>query len=210
MKLKRKRTLKKNTELYNYYYKKTGFYSVLFNGFVRLVLAIAIVILTFILLSEFLIFDFKDIFINIVENVPHWMVYVLFFLSDSLLLSIVPPDLFILWADSFENNFLILFLLALVSYAAGITSYFFGRRIGAIPSVYRWLNRRFSKLTRSVNKWGGAFIMIAAILPIPWSPAMIVTGIMNYSLKMLLLVALTRFARFFLYGFFLFRMIDIF
>lgn len=210
MKLKKRRTLKKNTELYNYYYRKTGFYRVLLKGFTRLLIAIAIIILTFIMLSEFLIFDFKDVFVSVVESVPHWMVFVLFYLSDSVLLSIAPPDLFILWADSFENKFLVLFMLALLSYAAGITSYFIGKRIGSIPAVRRWINLRFSRLVKSVNKWGGGFIIVAAILPIPWSPALIVTGILNYSLKMLLIVALTRFARFFLYGYFLFRIFDIF
>lgn len=210
MKLKRKRTLRENTELYNYYYRKSGFYKVLVRSLIRLAIAVVIILVAIAFVNEFLIFDFKNLFLSLVESVPAWVVFVMFFISDSLLLSIVPPDLFIVWADSAEFEILFLIILGLISYAAGLFSYYIGKCISKMPKVNDWLNIRFSKLLKSVNKWGGAFIVIAALLPLPWSPALIVTGMMNYPLKKTALFALTRFFRFFMYGFFLFRIITVF
>jgi membrane protein YqaA with SNARE-associated domain len=207
---KKKRTLKKNTELYNYYYKKSGFYKTLLKSVLKLSITVVVVIALFIFVTNYLIDDLEGSFIALVESVPHWSVYVMFFFTDSILLSIVPPDLFILWADSFQLKFLVLFFLGAVSYGAGIFAYFIGTRIADIPVVNSWLNRKFNHLTRSVNKWGGAFIIVAAVLPIPWGPALIVSGMMKYSFRYLLLFSLARFARFFLYGLILFNVVDVF
>lgn len=210
MKEKRRRTFKKNTELYNYYYKKSGFYKTLLRSVLKLSLGVVLFIAAFVVITNFLIDDLEGTFIEIVESVPQWMVYVFFFLSDSVLLSIVPPDLFILWADSFENKFLVLFFLGLVSYGAGLFSYLIGTQIAAIRVVNNWLMKKMTHLVRSVNKWGGAFVIIAAVLPIPWSPALIVTGMMRYSFQSLMIVALARFFRFYIYGLILFNAIDVF
>lgn len=210
MKDRKKRTLKKNTELYNYYYKKSGFYKTLLKSVLKLSFGVVLFVAAFVLVTNFLIDDLEGTFISVVESVPFWMVYVMFFLSDSVLLSIVPPDLFILWADSFDHKFLILFFLGLVSYGAGLFSYFIGLKISNIPVVNKWLKNKFATLVKSVHKWGGAFVIVAAVLPVPWSPALIVTGMMRYSFVNLSLVALTRFIRFYIYGLILFNAIDIF
>ncbi len=209
MPTKKKRTIRKNSELYHYYYKRTGFYKTLFFSVLKLSAGIVFLIAAFVILSNYMI-DLETTFINVVETVPRWFVFVLFFASDSLLLSIVPPDLFILWADSFDHKFLILLTLGSISYAAGIFSYFLGKWIALIPTVHRWISKKLHKLMNSVNKWGGAFLIVAALLPIPWSPALIVTGMLNYKFKNMLLVTLARFVRFFIYGAVLFNVIDIF
>jgi hypothetical protein len=207
---KKRRSFKKNTELYHYYYKRTGFYRTLIMSVLKLSLTVVAIIAGFIIVSNYLLDDLEGTFVALVEAVPLWSVYVVFFLAESILLSLVPPDLFILWADSFEWKFLVLLFLGIVSYAAGVFSYFIGTKIASIPRVHKWLTKKFSGLIRSVNKWGGAFIIVAAILPIPWSPALIVTGMMGYSFKNMLLFSISRFARFFLYGAILFNVVDVF
>lgn len=209
-KVKRKRSFRQNTEIYNYYYKRTGFYKTLVKSVLKLAFGIVLFFAVFIILSEFIIDDLEGTFIRMTETVPQFLVYVMFFLSDSVFLSIVPPDLFILWADSFENGFLVLLLLGLISWGAGVFSYYLGNRIAQIPKVNNWLHKRFPGLIKSVSKWGGAFIIVAAILPIPWSPALIVTGMLEYPFVKMLYFSISRFARFIIYGLILFNVVDIF
>ncbi len=206
---RKKRTFFKSTELYHYYFKRSGFYRTLFFNVLRMSVGVVILIAAFILVTEYML-DFEEKFQRLVEVVPPWVVYAIFFLSDSVFLSIVPPDLFIIWAESFEYKFLALFYLGTVSWMAGVLSYFIGKWLANIPFISRWLHRRFSGLMKSVKKWGTAFIIIAALLPIPWSPALIVAGMMNYPLKRMLWVTLTRYIRIFLYGIVLYSAIDIF
>jgi len=210
VKLKKKRSLRQNTELYNYYYKKTGFYKTLILSVLKLTIGIALLIAALFVLSEFLFEDLENTFVMLSDKVPQIVVYLMFFLSDSVFLSLVPPDLFILWADSFDNGFMVLLLLGLISYCAGVFSYYLGSKIARFPKVNKWLHKRFPGLFRSVNKWGGAFIIIAAVLPIPWSPALIVTGMLGYPFVKMLYFAITRFARFVLYGLVLFNVVDVF
>jgi hypothetical protein len=209
MSQKKKRTFFKNTELYHYYYIKSGFYKALFFNVLKMSVGVAVVIVAFVLVTEYML-DFEERFQRLVEVVPPWVVYGVFFFSDSVLLSIVPPDLFIIWAESFEYKYLALLCLGTISWCAGIFSFFIGKRLRKMPFINRWLLKRFSGLIRSVNKWGTAFIIIAALLPIPWSPALIVAGLMNYPQKRMLLVTLTRYVRIFLYGIVLYNVIDIF
>jgi len=206
---KKKRNLLKNSELYHYYYKKTGFYKTITINVFKLSFFIVLTILALIILNNYLL-DMETIFLSVVEKTHAVFVFIFFFLSDSILLSLIPPDIFILWAESFENKFWVLFLLAITSYLAGIFAYYIGYKISNIKKVENWLNIRFNPIVKSVKKWGGAFIVIAAILPIPWSPALIVSGMLRYPFSIMLLFALFRFARFFIYGAVLFNFINIF
>jgi membrane protein YqaA with SNARE-associated domain len=206
---KKKRNLVKNSELYHYYYKKTGFYKTVTINVLKLSLIIVLIILALIILNHYLI-DIESTFISFVEKVHYIFVFILFFLSDSILLSLIPPDIFILWAESFENKFLILFFLGISSYLSGILSYYIGYKISNIKKVNNWLNIKYKPIVKSVKKWGGAFIAVAAIFPIPWSPALIITGMLKYPFTTMLLFALFRFARFFIYGAVLFNVVNIF
>lgn len=206
---KKKRSVLRNSELYHYYYVRTGFYKTLIKNVLKMSIGIVALIAAFVILSNYML-DLEETFVRVVDAVPVWTVYVLFFLSDSIFLSLIPPDLFLIWAGSFENQFLVLFFLGVVSYGAGLFSYYIGKSLRRIPRVDRWLRRKFAGLLKSVRKWGGAFIVIAAILPIPWSPALIVAGMMDYPRKLMFLFTLTRFGRIFLYGAILFNVVDIF
>jgi membrane protein YqaA with SNARE-associated domain len=59
-----------------------------------------------------------------------------------------------------------------------------------------------------MKKWGGVFIVISALLPFPYAIVCTVCGMTNYSRKRLLLLGLTRIARFLIYAVFLYRMFN--
>jgi membrane protein YqaA with SNARE-associated domain len=127
------------------------------------------------------------------------VIFAFFFVSETIL-GLIPPDLFIIWAKGFASPYVVVFFLALLSYAAGLVSYFIGLRISKIQKVSDYINGRFEKQFTLLRSWGGFIIVIAALLPLPYSTMCLGAGIMNYSLKSLLLLGLFRFVRFFAYA----------
>jgi membrane protein YqaA with SNARE-associated domain len=95
-------------------------------------------------------------------------------------------------------------LLALVSYIGGVLSYFVGKRIHYFPIVQKWINNRFQEQSLQLKKFGGLLIFLSAIAPLPFAPVCTIAGIVNFRLRLFLILATTRFLRFFLYAFFIF------
>jgi membrane protein YqaA with SNARE-associated domain len=123
----------------------------------------------------------------------------LFFSSESLL-GLIPPEIFIVWSNKTSSPIFYLTILALLSYLGGIVSFFIGRSIAKLPSVYNYLEVKMKKHLKNIKKWGGFLIVVGALLPIPFSMTSIAAGTINYSFKYYLLFGLLRFARFYLYA----------
>jgi uncharacterized membrane protein YdjX (TVP38/TMEM64 family) len=61
-----------------------------------------------------------------------------------------------------------------------------------------------------VRKWGGAFIVIAALFPFtPFSMVVIAIALLHYPFRLFLLFALARLIRFNLMGVFYFNLVNI-
>lgn len=126
------------------------------------------------------------------------------FLTSEILIGIIPPELFMIWAT--QNGILSdyvwnIALLASVSYMAG----FIGHRIGTYlnqSKFYRLMKRNFfGKYERYINDFGGFIIIVAALTPVPFSGIAMMMGSLRYPLKRYLLFALFRFVRFGVYAF---------
>jgi membrane protein DedA with SNARE-associated domain len=97
-----------------------------------------------------------------------------------------------------------LFILALLSYLGGATAFGLGKLIGYIPSVQNRLQNKIAKHIVNLRKWGGFFIVIGAMLPLPHAIVSFACGLIKYDFKHYLMWALFRFVRFAIYGWIIF------
>ena len=82
----------------------------------------------------------------------------------------------------------------------GIVSFFIGRYLYLIPFIKSFIENQISKHIVNLRKWGGFFIVLGAVSPLPHSLISMTSGLIKYSLKNYLLWSLFRFLRFFIYA----------
>ncbi len=193
----------KRLGLINRYYKITKFYSFLkdtaFKG--------GIIIVFFVLLLlgvQYFIMDINELLINMVAMFSPILTFSLFLISESVL-GLIPPEVFIGWAAKSQTPWLFLFILATMSYFGGSVAYFIGNRLLLIPAVNRHIETKIAKHISNLRKWGGLFVFIGAMLPIPYSIVSLACGLINYNFKHFLFWALFRYLRFVIYALVIFK-----
>ena len=113
----------------------------------------------------------------------------------------IPPDIFMIWATKFNSPLLILSILGLLSYIGGAISYQIGYGLSRVPKITAYTERRLEGYILLTRKWGGAFIVIAALFPFsPLSLVVIAVGMLKYPFKLYLLFGLSRIVRFVFQG----------
>ena len=181
------------------YYKITRFYSFLKNTAYQAFFMIVIFVLLLMAVNFFII-DINLLINNILETYSPKIVILCFLISESIL-GLIPPEIFILWSSKSGSPFLFLFALATVSYIGGAVSYFIGMRISLMPAVSKHVERKIKQHIINLRKWGGLFIVLGAISPIPHSIVSIGAGLIDYKFKYYLLWSLFRYLRFVIYYF---------
>ena len=201
-----KETIKKSRiRLLHQYYSYTGFYAFVKSSVGKAILPIVLFIIGLWIIHSFVI-DFDDLFTSITTTYSPIAILSVFFASESFL-GLIPPEIFIAWADKTQMPIFYLSLLAVLSYVGGIISYFIGRSISYMPSVYAYLEVKMHKHVKMIRKWGGFLIVVGALLPIPFSLTSIAAGLIHYEFKNYLLFGLLRFLRFYLYAIVIFNVI---
>ncbi|MBZ9650507.1 YqaA family protein [Psychroflexus montanilacus] len=189
---------KSHLRLLHQYYTYTGFYSFLGRSLIKA--APPILIFIAVLLGiHFFVIDVNTMLIYITENFPPIAVFAIFFASESIL-GLIPPEIFIAWCGKASSPWFFLFILSFLSYLGGIISYFVGRGIASIPSVFVYLEVKMAKHIKNMRKWGGILILAGALLPLPFAIASISAGIIKFPFGSYLLFGLLRFVRFAIYG----------
>jgi membrane protein YqaA with SNARE-associated domain len=188
----------KRLRLLHQYYNYTGFYSFVGTSLKKTLVPISIFIFGILLIDRYFI-DFNQIISDLTFTYSPFKILLVFFASESLL-GLIPPEIFIAWSNKTSSPIFYLTILALLSYFGGIVSFFIGRSIAKLPSVYNYLEVKMKKHLKNIKKWGGFLIVVGALLPIPFSMTSIAAGTINYSFKYYLLFGLLRFARFYLYA----------
>lgn len=201
----KQRIKKSKLRLLHQYYSYTGFYSFVKTSLVKALLPISIFIISLWLINEFFI-DFNDLFTSITSTFNPLIVLAVFFASESLL-GLIPPEIFIAWAGKTEMPVFFLTMLAVLSYVGGIISFFIGKAISNMPSVYNYLEVKMEKHVKMIRKWGGFLIVVGALLPIPFAITSIAAGLIHYKFKNYLLFGLLRFVRFYLYALVIFNVL---
>lgn len=134
-----------------------------------------------------------------------WM-FSVFFLSETVL-GLIPPDLFIIWAKQFTSPYAVVALLAGLSYGGGLLAYFMGVKLLKINRLSHVVNVKFAKQFTMLRSWGGLIIIVAALLPLPYSTMCLGAGMMKYSFKSLMLLGMFRIVRFFAYALVLYQVV---
>ena len=188
----------KRLELINRYYKITKFYPFLKDVAVKGSIATVAFVLV-VLGLELFVFDINTFLNNLVATYSPQFIFSFFLISETVL-GLVPPEVFIAWASKSVTPWLFLLLLATMSYIGGIISYFIGNRMFLIPSVKNHLENKIARHITNLRKWGGFFVFVGAMLPIPQSVVSLASGLIRYNFKHYLLWALFRYVRFAIYA----------
>lgn len=187
----------------NRYYKISQFYSFLKNTAVKGGIVI-VVFVTILLALEYFVLDFNHLLNTLVATYSPKIIFSFFLLSE-VVLGLVPPEIFIAWASKSATPWLFLFILAAMSYIGGIIAYFLGNRLFLIPSVKNHIENKIAVHIINLRKWGGLFVFIGAMLPLPHSIVSLACGLIKYNFKNYLLWSLFRFLRFFIYALVIFQ-----
>jgi len=188
------------------YYLRTGFYTFLLKNTVKVVAALLAIVIVFLVLEKWII-DLDTIFDSVFQQIKDWVVFLIFTLSESVF-GLIPPDFFIIWARKFNDPWLIISLLAIISYIGGVISYIWGKWVGSIPKVNSYITKRYKVHIIKIRRWGAVFILFAALFPIPYSIVCVLSGMLNFPFKIFLLLGIARIVRFFAHGAVLFGLLN--
>jgi len=188
--------------------KERGFFRYVGRTLLWILFIYSLLILLLFLLGKYLL-DFEVLFSGIIDKLSRRFVLLLFFVSESFT-GIIPVDLFVIWTQKFENPLPTLFLLGALSYAGGIISYGIGLWISRRPQGKAYTERKLRAYIGFARRWGGAFIIIAALFPFtPFSLVVIALSILKYPFRLFLLYALSRLVRFAIQGLFFFDLLQV-
>ncbi len=185
------------------YYKITRFYQFL-KSMAGKAFWIILVFSAIILGLEYFLIDINSLLNKLVTNFNEVTVFIVFMISETLL-GLLPPEIFIAWASKSESAWVLLFILATLSYVGGILSYLIGLGISRVTVVKNYLENKVKTHITNLRKWGGFFIFIGATLPIPHSVVSMASGLIKFSFGNYLLWALFRYLRFGLYAVVIFQ-----
>jgi membrane protein YqaA with SNARE-associated domain len=191
--------------LIHQYYRYTGFYKFLWIT-VKKSFPPIIALLLAVLFVDWFVVDLNAFLQRATDEFSHFLVYTIFFISESFL-GMLPPEIFIAWADKTSHPWITLTGLAILAYMGGSVSYYIGRLILSIPAVNRYTKLTMAKHVRNMRKWGPFLIVSSAFLPLPFSMASMAAGIIEYDYRKYLFWAVSRIIRFYLYAMVVFKVI---
>lgn len=167
------------------------------KGLIWLTLFVVIYLLS----KKYLGADFFKWLEPVYENTS---IVLLIFLVSEIMIGIIPPEIFIIWAlrnEILSEYLLLIGLLSVISYSSGIFGYFIGHSLNK-SLFYRFFKRRFlKKLDQRLQIFGMYLILIAALTPLPFSGVSMLIGSVRYPFKRFMFLSLSRFLRFAIYAY---------
>ena len=162
-----KQSIKKSKfRLLHQYYSYTGFYTFVRTSIKKAIPPTLLVILLLWIFHNYLI-NFDVLFNHITTTFNPLLILAVFFTSESFL-GLIPPEIFIAWADQTNSPIFYVSVLAILSYLGGVISFLFGKTISKLPSVFSYVELKMKKYLKMIRKWGGFLIVVGALLPIPF------------------------------------------
>ena len=181
--------------------RKKGVYGYMGWTALKIVLVYIVTVVPLILILKRYI-DLSAIFTFITVHFTDPFILIVFLVSESFL-GMIPPDLFVIWTGKFNSPFVFLVLLGILSYAGGIISYFIGKWLSGRKKIREYSERALDRYIVMVRKWGGAFIIIAALFPYsPFSMVVMAVSLLKYPFRLFLLFGIARILRFIIQGIF--------
>ncbi len=189
------------------YYKRSGHYRFIGTNALKVGFYYSLVVVGVIVVGKFLL-DLNLIFHTVFDSFSTLQVLTIFFISESIL-GMIPPDLFMIWAEKFDNPVAMLTVLGVLSYIGGIVAYYIGSRISRQEKVKAFIERRLQRFIAPTEKWGGLFLALSAIFPFsPYAMVALAVSVLHYPFHKLLLYGLFRIARFVGQGIMIFYLMD--
>lgn len=189
------------------YYLRSGFYGFLAKNILKIAVILFVVGALFVVLEKWVI-DMDALFNSFFKNMEVAHVFILFLFSESFF-GLIPPDFFIIWARRFSEPWMVVSILAVISYAGGLVSYYIGYRMRNISKLNDFLTLKFKVHFRKVRRWGSVFIIVAAMFPLPYSTICMITGLLRFPLSRFLLLGMVRMLRFYIYALVLYGLIEL-
>lgn len=175
--------------------RKRGVYGYMWWTGLKILLLYALIMIPLVLIGKHFI-NVTALFNFFTDNLSDPFIFIVFLLSESFL-GMIPPDIFVIWSAKFNSPFLLLTILGILSYAGGIIAYFIGKWLSGRKRIKAYSERVLNKYITMVRKWGGAFIIIAAIFPFsPFSMVVMAVSLMKYPLSLYLIFGVSRILRF--------------
>ncbi len=175
----------------------------LIKNLIRGLIWFAIILAILLIGKEWLGIDYMNLIMHLDER-P--ILVFLIFTASEVLFGIIPPELFMVWAlrkgipGDYIGN---VFILATISYLAGILGYYIGKAFHR-TAIYKKLEENFfDKFNKQFRRYGGFLVIVAAATPLPFSLICMITGAFNYPFKNFAMMASARFIRFALYSYFI-------
>lgn len=193
----------KRAHALNRYYKITKFYTFLKDIAIKGGLTI-LAFVSALLLLEYFFIDTNAILNSLVVNYSPKVIFSVFLVSETFL-GLLPPEIFIAFCSKSLTPWLFLFIIATISYVGGIIAYIIGKLLFLIPSVRHHIEHKIAIHISNLRKWGGVFVFIGAMLPLPHSIVSLACGLIKYDFKNYLLWALFRYVRFVIYALVIFQ-----
>lgn len=206
MPIKRNRSRRKKFKLTHKYYERTGFYLFVWKSLKKAFLPIVGVVLAIFLFNKY-VYNINDGLHHFTETFSRLTVLSVFFVSETLL-GLIPPEIFIAWTKKTEEPIVNLSILATLSYSGGLLTYFLGKLALKIDKVRLYLEVKMANNLRNTRKWGGILILVGALLPLPFSIACLTAGMIKYPFKKVVFFGLFRFARFAIYAWAIFKVVN--
>ncbi len=199
---KKKKTLIQKWRIYHRMNKRSGLYKFLGKNVLKLaIILLAIVAIIFVIDAIFNLRHQQELIQEFVYSLSSVYVFLFFYLTESIM-GLIPPDIFIVWAKArySAHTYLVITVLATISYFGGITAYYLGILTGKFKRIEKFIKKRYGNNFDLINKWGGLVVVMAALFPLPFAMISTAAGIVKYPLKKFLLYGLTRYIRFYLYA----------
>lgn len=179
--------------------RKKGVYDYMWLTGLKIILIYAAIVIPLVLIGKYFI-DVTAIFNYFTELLPDTLIFILFIVSESTL-GMIPPDIFVIWSAKFNNSFLLMTIFGLLSYGGGIVAYYIGRWLSGRKKIKRYTEEALNKYINLARKWGGAFIIIAALFPFsPFPLVVIALSLLKYPIKLYLIYGISRIFRYLAQG----------
>ena len=120
-------------------------------------------------------------------------IFLYVYIVDTLILPLSPDFVFPIAVGM--NPFVMIPIIGGASALGGMTSYSIGRLLYKIPAIKKLTGKAYMKWGGYIQHYGVLFVMLAGILPLPFSTICVAAGAVQMDVRKVTLACLTRFIR---------------
>ena len=136
---------------------------------------------------------YNDVVYLVEEKFGILGIFLYVYIVDTLILPLSPDFVFPIAVGM--NPFVMIPIIGGASALGGMTSYSIGRLLYKIPAIKKLTGKAYMKWGGYIQHYGVLFVMLAGILPLPFSTICVAAGAVQMDVRKVTLACLTRFIR---------------